>query len=72
MKITDLSLTLVRWDAKAIGMGERRVSYGGMRQLGVLKIQTDAGLKGHAFLGSSRQGADAFAGPLLGCVSMPR
>jgi L-alanine-DL-glutamate epimerase-like enolase superfamily enzyme len=65
MKITDLILTLVRWDTKATGMGGRRVSYGGVKQLGVLKIQTDEGVEGHAFLGSSRQGADAFAGPML-------
>jgi L-alanine-DL-glutamate epimerase-like enolase superfamily enzyme len=65
MKITDLSLTLVRWDTKAAGMGGPRVSYGGTRQLGVLKMQTDEGIEGHAFLGSSRQGADAFAGPML-------
>jgi L-alanine-DL-glutamate epimerase-like enolase superfamily enzyme len=28
-------------------------------------VQTDAGVEGHAFLGSSRQGADAYVGPLM-------
>jgi len=31
----------------------------------VVTVQTDEGVEGHAFLGSSRQGADAYAGPLL-------
>lgn len=65
MKITDLTLTLVRWDTRAASYGGPRVSYGGVKQLGVLTIQTDEGVEGHSFLGSSRQGADVFAGPLM-------
>jgi L-alanine-DL-glutamate epimerase-like enolase superfamily enzyme len=42
-----------------------RGSFGGHRLLGVVTVQTDAGVDGHAFLGSSRQGADAYVGPLI-------
>ncbi|MBW1697096.1 MAG: mandelate racemase [Deltaproteobacteria bacterium] len=63
MKITDLSVTMINWKSepwKAAGM-----TFGGHRLLGIVTVQTDEGIEGHAFLGSSRQGADAFVGPLL-------
>jgi L-alanine-DL-glutamate epimerase-like enolase superfamily enzyme len=39
--------------------------FGGHRLLGVVTVHTDEGIDGHAFLGSSKQGADAFVGPLM-------
>ena len=63
MKITDLSVTMFNWKSAVWRAG--RGSFGGHRLLGVVTVQTDAGVEGHAFLGSSRQGADAYAGPLI-------
>ena len=64
MKITDLSINMFNWSfapwRTGVGTG-----FGGQKLLGVLTIETDEGVKGHSFLGSSRQGADAHAGPLL-------
>ena len=40
-------------------------SFGGSRQLGVVTVSTDEAVDGYAFLGSSRQGADAYVGPLM-------
>lgn len=63
MKIIDLSVTMFNWKSAVWRAG--RGSFGGHRLLGVVTVQTDAGVEGHAFLGSSRQGADAYAGPLI-------
>ena len=63
MKITDLSVTLFNW--KSAAWRTATASFGGQRLLGVVTVHTDAGVEGHAFLGSSRQGADAFVGPLM-------
>ncbi len=64
MKVTDLSVTMVNWNSEAWQTG-RGDSFGGGRLLGVVTVSTDEGIKGHSFLGSSRQGADAFVGPLM-------
>jgi L-alanine-DL-glutamate epimerase-like enolase superfamily enzyme len=63
VKITDLSVTMFNWKSALWRTGTG--SFGGHRLLGVVTVQTDAGIEGHAFLGSSRQGADAYAGPLI-------
>ncbi len=63
MKITDLTVTLFKWDIEPWNAGKHR--FGGNIQLGVVTVQTDGGLEGHAFLGSPSQGADVFAGPLM-------
>ncbi len=63
MKITDLSVTMFKWDIVPWRAGN--ISFGGNRLLGVVTVHTDEGVDGHAFLGSSRQGADAFVGPLM-------
>ena len=63
MKITDVSVTLFNWKSAAWRAGTG--AFGGNRLLGVVTVHTDEGIEGHAFLGSSRQGADAYAGPLL-------
>ncbi len=63
MKITDLTVTLFNW--KSPVWRTANASFGGQRLLGLVTVQTDVALEGHAFLGSSRQGADAFVGPLM-------
>jgi L-alanine-DL-glutamate epimerase-like enolase superfamily enzyme len=63
MKITDLSVTMFNWNSAPWHTGTG--SFGGNRLLGIVTVHTDEGAEGHAFLGSSRQGADAYAGPLI-------
>ena len=63
MKITDLTVTLINWKYEPWRVGN--AFFGGEKLLGVLTIQTDEGLEGHAFLGSSRQGGEAYTGPLM-------
>jgi len=63
MKITDVSVTMVNWKSAAWRTGSG--PFGGQKLLGVVTVHTDAGVEGYAFLGSSRQGADAYAGPLM-------
>jgi L-alanine-DL-glutamate epimerase-like enolase superfamily enzyme len=68
MKITDLTITMFNWITLNWSAGAN--SFGGNWLLGVLTVHTGESLngeplEGHAFLGSSRQGADAFAGPIM-------
>src|SRR5919108_4080778 len=63
MRITDLSITLHRWD---VPRTTYRESFGGgATNVGVVTIHTDAGVLGHSFLGSASAGADAFAPQVL-------
>ena len=63
MKITDLSTTLFNWNSAPWRAGN--MSFGGHKILGIVTVHTDEEVEGHAFLGSSKQGADAFVGPLM-------
>ncbi|MCL4534375.1 MAG: mandelate racemase, partial [Bacteroidetes bacterium] len=63
MKVTDLSLTLFNWKSNAWRTGHN--AFGGTVKLGIVTVTTDEGVEGHSFLGSSRQGADEFAIPLI-------
>jgi L-alanine-DL-glutamate epimerase-like enolase superfamily enzyme len=57
MKITDVSLTLFEWlDIPPTTYGQMSRA-AGTSQLGLLAIETDGGLRGHAFLGSAMRGA---------------
>ena len=58
MKITDLTLTLFAWDEiPATTYGRHTGTFSGSSQLGLVAVDTDAGLRGHAFLGSAMRGA---------------
>jgi L-alanine-DL-glutamate epimerase-like enolase superfamily enzyme len=63
MRITDLSITLHRWEVPPTTY--RESFGGGSTDVGVVAIGTDDGVVGHSFLGSASAGADQFAGPLL-------
>jgi L-alanine-DL-glutamate epimerase-like enolase superfamily enzyme len=59
MRVTNVSLTLFRWEGiPTTRYGIHTGLFGGSSQLGLLAIETDDGLTGHAFLGSSTQGAE--------------
>ena len=59
MKITDVTLTLFAWDGiPATSYGAHTGKFAGASQLGLLAIQTDQGLTGHACLGSAFHAAD--------------
>jgi L-alanine-DL-glutamate epimerase-like enolase superfamily enzyme len=65
MKITDVTLTLFAWDGiPATSYGAHTGKFSGSTQLGLLAIETDAGITGHAFLGSAFHAAD-MDGPAL-------
>ena len=58
MKITDVTLTLFAWrDIPTTQYGRHTGRFGGESQLGLLTVRTDAGVEGHAFLGSAMRGA---------------
>ncbi len=64
MKITNVKIDMFNWQTTPwkIGVGTR---FGDTRQLGVVSVETDEGVIGNAFLGSSRMGADHFAPGLI-------
>jgi len=58
MKITDVHLTLFAWDdIPATTYGRHTGKFSGKSQLALVTIETDEGVRGHAFLGSSNRGA---------------
>ncbi len=66
MKIDDVELTLFAWDdipPTKYSQGAQNVS--GRSNLGLLRIFTDAGIEGHAFLGSATNPAETDAGALI-------
>ena len=66
MKITDVTLTLFAWDdIPATSYGAHTGKFSGASKLGLLKIQTDQGVAGHAFLGSAFFPADSDGGTLV-------
>ena len=67
MKITDLTVTLFSWDdlpARQFGRHTGRMP-AGKSELGLVKVSTDEGVEGHAFLGSSNRGASYDAASLI-------
>lgn len=66
MKITDVTLTLFSWDdIPATSYGAHTGKFSGASKLGLLKVVTDQGLTGHAFLGSAFFPADSDGGSLI-------
>lgn len=63
MRITDLSITLHRWDVPRTTY--RETFGGGYTDVGVVTISTDDGVAGNSFLGSAGAGADQFASQVL-------
>ncbi len=66
MKITDLTVTLFGWDnIPATQYGRHSGRFSGTSDLGLVTIRTDAGLEGHAFLGSSSRPASGDAALII-------
>ncbi len=66
MKITDVTLTLFTWrDIPPTTYGRHTGRFSGESQLGLLALRTDAGIEGHAFLGSAMRGAHVDAASLI-------
>jgi L-alanine-DL-glutamate epimerase-like enolase superfamily enzyme len=64
MKIDDVSLTIFTWDNIPATTYHQGALASSASNLGLLRIRTDAGLEGHAFLGSATNPA-AMDGPQL-------
>ena len=66
MKITDLSVTLFAWDdIPQTRYGQHTGQFSGSSQLGLVRLHTDAGVDGYAFLGSSSRSAQMDVQSLL-------
>ena len=64
MKITNVKVELINWKSEPWEIGSG-LSFGQTKQLGVVTVETDEGIKGHAFLGSSFVGADHYVKSLI-------
>lgn len=64
MKITNVKVDMFNWKTEAWKTGVGTM-FGDTRQLGIVTVETDEGISGNAFLGSSRMGADHFAPGLI-------
>ena len=64
MKITNVKVEMFNWRSEPwkTGVG---TTFGETRQLGIVTVETDEGVRGNAFLGSSRMGANHFAPGLI-------
>ena len=64
MKITNVKVDICNWKTQPwkTGVG---TAFGDTKQLGVVTVETDAGVSGNAFLGSSRMGAEHFVPGLI-------
>jgi L-alanine-DL-glutamate epimerase-like enolase superfamily enzyme len=66
MKITDVTLTLFAWPGiPSTTYGRHTGRFGGDGHLGLLTLATDAGVEGHAFLGSAMRGAHLDSASLI-------
>jgi L-alanine-DL-glutamate epimerase-like enolase superfamily enzyme len=66
MKITDVSLTLFTWTGiPPTQYGRHTGRFEGTSQLGLLRVMTDGGIEGHAFLGSAMRSAHMDAESLV-------
>ena len=62
MKITDVTLTLFAWDnIPSTTYGSHTGQFAGNSALGLLRLITDQGIEGHAFLGTSSNPASPSA-----------
>jgi L-alanine-DL-glutamate epimerase-like enolase superfamily enzyme len=64
MQISNVKVDLFNWKTEPWKTGAG-AAFGSTRQLGVVTVETDEGVQGNAFLGSSRVGADHFAPGLI-------
>ncbi len=66
MKITDVTLTLFTWDGiPATTYARHTGRFEGESTLGLVRVRTDEGVDGHAFLGNAANGADRDGGILV-------
>lgn len=64
MKISNVKLILFSWPCESWKLGPTAI-LGGTKPLGIVEIETDEGISGHAFLGSARFSGDYFAKGLI-------
>lgn len=66
MKITDLTVTLFSWDdIPPTSYAAHTGQFGGSSALGLVTVHTDAGVEGHAFLGSASWSASLDASTVI-------
>jgi L-alanine-DL-glutamate epimerase-like enolase superfamily enzyme len=64
MRITNVKVDMFNWTSEGWKTGVGTV-FGQTQQLGIVTVETDQGVSGNAFLGSSRVGANHFAPGLI-------
>ena len=65
MKITDMRIEVVRRELPATGLDSDLGRFSGTAEQGVLRVLTDEGVEGNAFVGEFRVGGAAYFDPIL-------
>ncbi|MSQ34739.1 MAG: mandelate racemase, partial [Dehalococcoidia bacterium] len=69
MKITDVTVTIFAWDnIPPTTYGRHTGRIPSKTDIGLVTVQTDAGIEGHAFLGGVGRGGSTDAGTLIGVL----
>ena len=53
MKITDITIDVIERHTPSVRVQDERADLGGTTKQGVLRVQTDIGIEGHAFVSRS-------------------
>ncbi len=67
MKISNVKVDLFNWKNEPWQVGARP-PHAGTQALGIVTVETDEGVSGHAFLGSSNKGGDFYVKDLIAFV----
>lgn len=68
MKITNVTLTVLRWPIQTGTYSASMPRFGGEKELCLLTIETDEGIKGHSFGGSYTRGSEMVIDPIMSHV----
>ena len=65
MKITDITIDVIRRELPDTGLDSDLGRFSGTTEQGVLRVHTDQGIEGNAFVGEFRHGGQALFDPIL-------
>ncbi len=65
MKIADITIDVIRREVETTGLQSDLGKFGGAVEQGLLRVITDDGIEGNAFLGEFRRGGRHLFGPIL-------
>ena len=65
MKITNITIEVIEREIPDTGLDSDLGRFSGVTEQGLLRINTDAGIEGHCFVGEFRRGGRSLFNPIL-------